>query len=240
MRRGLGRGPRSLDGAGRLFSLIECYQSVAARNISAPLLSRVRAADLCPRGAAPFARAAWHQQATTGCPAAFIRRTARMAARRRRFQFYIERVQSVRRLFLQLRNFATLSFLRLACRSSARSAAPVYHILWVRGFRAHTISGRGFNLFNPLRRHFRATPLYRRALSRRDPGDRNASVQKIEDRLDDLRRDGGNRTNIERIRHYGKKFVSGLGVTQLCQSRFLKSSKETFLRRDQIDFFDFY
>ncbi len=123
MRRGLGRGPRSLDGAGRLFSLIECYQSVAARNISAPLLSRVRAADLCPRGAAPFARAAWHQQATTGCPAAFIRRTARMAARRRRFQFYIERVQSVRRLFLQLRNFATLSFLRLACRSRARSAA---------------------------------------------------------------------------------------------------------------------
>ena len=31
-------------------------------------------------------------------------------------------------------------------------------MLWVRGFRDHTISGRGFNLFKPLRRHFRATP----------------------------------------------------------------------------------
>jgi hypothetical protein len=33
----------------------------------------------------------------------------------------------------------------------------VYQILWVRVFRVHTISGRGFNLFKPLRRHFRAT-----------------------------------------------------------------------------------
>ena len=48
-----------------------------------------------------------------------------------------------------------------------------YHILGVRDFRAHTISGRGFNLFKPLRHHFRAT---RVAVSRRDPGDRNASV----------------------------------------------------------------
>jgi hypothetical protein len=31
-------------------------------------------------------------------------------------------------------------------------------MLWLRGLRAHTISGRGFNLFKPLRRHFRATP----------------------------------------------------------------------------------
>ena len=30
------------------------------------------------------------------------------------------------------------------------SHAPVYHILWVQGFRAHTISGRGFNVFKPL------------------------------------------------------------------------------------------
>jgi hypothetical protein len=45
------------------------------------------------------------------------------------------------------------------------------------------------------------------ALSRRDPGDRNVSVQKIEDRLGGLRRDGGARTDIERIRHSGKKFV---------------------------------
>ena len=41
--------------------------------------------------------------------------------------------------------------------------APVYHILWSRGFRDTTISGRGFNLFKPLRRHFEATPFCRRA-----------------------------------------------------------------------------
>jgi hypothetical protein len=42
--------------------------------------------------------------------------------------------------------------------SAARAAhgQPPYQMLWVRGFRAHTISGRGFNLFKPLRRHFRA------------------------------------------------------------------------------------
>jgi hypothetical protein len=50
---------------------------------------------------------------------------------------------------------------RLHCGSSAevahgrpRDRVPM---LWVRGFRDHTISGRGFNLFKPLRRHFRAT-----------------------------------------------------------------------------------
>ena len=36
------------------------------------------------------------------------------------------------------------------------SCAPVYQILWVRGFRDHTISGPGYNLFKLLRRHFRA------------------------------------------------------------------------------------
>jgi hypothetical protein len=36
----------------------------------------------------------------------------------------------------------------------------------------------------------RRLPFCRRALSRRDPGDRNASVQKIDNRLGDLRRDG--------------------------------------------------
>ena len=66
-------------------------------------------------------------------------------------------------------------------------------------------SGRGFNLFKPLRRHFRAAPFFRQALSRRDPGDRNASVQKTDDRLGDLRREGGTRTNIERRRSFGKK-----------------------------------
>jgi hypothetical protein len=45
--------------------------------------------------------------------------------------------------------------------SAARAAhgQPPYQILWVRGFRGHTISGRGFNLFKPLRRHFPATPV---------------------------------------------------------------------------------
>jgi hypothetical protein len=86
-------------------------------------------------------------------------------------------------------NFVILAARRPQSRTVSR--APVYQILWVRGFRAHTISGRGFNLFKPLRRHFRATPSRRQALSRRDPGDGNASVQKIDDRLGDLRRDGG-------------------------------------------------
>jgi len=36
------------------------------------------------------------------------------------------------------------------------SHAPVYQMLWLRGFGDHTILGRGFNLFKPLRRHFRA------------------------------------------------------------------------------------
>jgi hypothetical protein len=49
------------------------------------------------------------------------------------------------------------------------------------------------------------------SLSRRDPGDRNVSVQKIEDRLGGLRQDGGTRTNIERLRRSGKKFVERLG-----------------------------
>src|SRR5277367_5434409 len=36
------------------------------------------------------------------------------------------------------------------------SHAPVYQMLCLRGFGDHTILGRGFNLFKPLRRHFRA------------------------------------------------------------------------------------
>src|SRR5271163_1997120 len=54
-------------------------------------------------------------------------------------------------------NFATLSFLGRQPEPRTVSRAPAYQILWVRGFRAHTISGRGFNLFKSLRRHFRAT-----------------------------------------------------------------------------------
>src|SRR5271170_6791895 len=80
---------------------------------------------------------------------------------RRRFQFCIERFQGLRRLFLQLSNFVILAVRQPEPRTV--SCPPVYQILWVRGFRAHTIPGRGFNLFKPLRRHFRATPFCRQA-----------------------------------------------------------------------------
>jgi hypothetical protein len=66
-------------------------------------------------------------------------------------------------------NSAALSFLP---ESRTVNRAPVYHILWSRGFRDTTISGLGFNLFKPLRRHFEATPFCRRDPVRRDPGDR--------------------------------------------------------------------
>ena len=52
-------------------------------------------------------------------------------------------------------NFCNLVIL---AESRTVSRAPAYYILWVRGFRDPTISGREFNLFNLLRRHFRATP----------------------------------------------------------------------------------
>ncbi len=92
------------------------------------------------------------------------------------------------------------NFVFLAARqpeSRTVSRAPVYQILWVQGFRAHTISRPGFNLFKSLRRHFRAG---RRRLVRtsslagrvtrgllddvlplRDLGDRNAAVQGLDD-----------------------------------------------------------
>jgi len=140
-----------------------------------------------------------------------------MLERRRRFQFCIERFQSIGRLFLQLPQPGSLSFSRLGCPSLARSGAipdlvgrsfrgqpfpgadsifssrcgaisgrlrfavslsrrdpgdpnasvqksmigsagMVYQMLWIRGFRGHTISRRGFNLFKVLRRPFRTTP----------------------------------------------------------------------------------
>ena len=40
-------------------------------------------------------------------------------------------------------------------------------MLWVRGFRAPTISRRGFNVFKPLRRHLPATPSCRQPLAPR-------------------------------------------------------------------------
>ena len=61
------------------------------------------------------------------------------------------------------------------------SHAPVYQMLGVRDFGGHTIFGRGFNLFKPLRRHFRATPICCQVLSRRGPG------KKFVERLGELR-----------------------------------------------------
>src|SRR5271163_1617646 len=57
-------------------------------------------------------------------------------------------------------NSAALSFLP---ESRTVNRAPVYHILWSRGFRDTTISGRGSNLSKPLRRHFEPTPFCRPA-----------------------------------------------------------------------------
>jgi hypothetical protein len=53
----------------------------------------------------------------------------------------------------------------------ARTVSRVhrYQILWVRRLRGPTISGRGFNLFKPLRRHFRATPFCHQPLRFRRP-----------------------------------------------------------------------
>jgi len=55
-----------------------------------------------------------------------------------------------------------------------------YQILGVQGCGAHTISGREFNLFKPLRHHSRASPLCRQALPRRG---QNAAAQETDDRL---------------------------------------------------------
>jgi hypothetical protein len=93
-------------------------------------------------------------------------------------------------------------------RTVGRAAA--YHILWVRGIGDHTISRRGFNLFKQLRRHFRATPFCSHALSRRDPGDQNASVPKIDDRLGGLLREGGRGASESRKFAAGQS-LSGMG-----------------------------
>ena len=85
----------------------------------------------------------------------------------RRFQFCIWRFQSVRRLFLQLCSFVILA------RSRARSTArPCTISCGLAASELLPFPGADFNLFKPLRRHFRATPFCRRDPSRRDPGDR--------------------------------------------------------------------
>jgi hypothetical protein len=101
--------------------------------------------------------------------------------------------------------------LQLPPESRKASRAPVYQILWVRVFRDHTIPGAN-SIFSSLCGAISGrTPFCRQVLSRRDPDDRNASVQKIDDRLGGLLRDGGAGTNIERPRDFGKKFLERLG-----------------------------
>jgi hypothetical protein len=51
--------------------------------------------------------------------------------------------------------------------SHGQPRAPGRQILWVRGFRAHTIFAPRFNLFRLLRRHLRATPFCRQPLAPR-------------------------------------------------------------------------
>ena len=87
------------------------------------------------------------------------------------------------------------------------SRAPVYYILWVRGFRDPTISGREFNLFNLLRRHFRAAPfLPSGPLAPRFRRPKRL-CSKTNDRPGDLSWVGAMGTNIEQLRNSGKKFV---------------------------------
>jgi hypothetical protein len=112
-----------------------------------------------------------------------------LGERRRRFQFCIERFQSIGRLFLQLSQTGifvilearlpeprTVSRRTRSCGSEASEPIPFPGADSIFSSRCGAISRR--------------LPFRRRALSRRDPGDRNASVQKIDDRLGDLRRDG--------------------------------------------------
>ena len=73
-------------------------------------------------------------------------------------------------------NFATLPFLRLVAHGQPRARVP--HLV-VRGFRAHTISRRGFNPFKPLRRHFPATPYLAVSLSRRAVAPASAVARRI-------------------------------------------------------------
>jgi hypothetical protein len=99
---------------------------------------------------------------------------------RRRFQFCIERLQDFRRLF-PLPKPGPSSFSRLGCPSRAVSrrtrccgseaseAIPFPGADSIFSSCCGAISGR--------------LPFCRRALSRRDPGNRNASVQKIDNRL---------------------------------------------------------
>jgi hypothetical protein len=92
------------------------------------------------------------------------------------------------------------------------SRAPVYHILWVPGFRDHTISRRGFNLFKRLRRHFRHFPATPCCPQRFAPRSRRPRRVGSKDRRSARRPPPGRRfgTNVEQRRSSGKEFVERL------------------------------
>ena len=120
---------------------------------------------------------------------------------RRRFQFCIERFQNLRRLFLQLLQ---------PCHSCGVAHGQP---------RAHLLHLVGSRLPGPY--HFRARIQSFQPVAAPFPGDSvlpsgplaprfrrpKRLCSKTDDRPGDLRRDGAVRTNIERLRNSGKKFV---------------------------------
>ena len=74
-----------------------------------------------------------------------------------------------------------------ACQPESRtvSRAPLYHILWVRRLSSPYHFRARIQSFQAVAAPFPGDSV---SLSRRDPGDRNASAQKIDDRLDGLLR----------------------------------------------------
>jgi hypothetical protein len=107
--------------------------------------------------------------------------------------------QGVGRLFLQLLQLVVLG------ESRTVSRAPVYYIFAASG----TIPFPGADsIFSTCCGAISGRLRFcRQALSRRDSGDRKLLCSKTHDRPGDLRRDGAVRTNIERLRNSGKKFV---------------------------------
>jgi hypothetical protein len=135
-------------------------------------------------------------------------RSLRVADRRRRFQFCMERFQSVGRLFLQQCNFVVLAGRQPESRLVSR--APVYHILWVRGFRALPFPGAD-SIFSSRcgaisgRLHFAVTPS-RAAIPPKRLGSKDRRFGSAI-----FRRESGAGTNVEQTRSSGKKFVERLG-----------------------------
>jgi hypothetical protein len=102
---------------------------------------------------------------------------------RRRFQFCVERFQSIRRLFLSLRNFVILA----ARQPEPHNGQPrgcVPYLVGSRLPRPYRFAAR-IQSFQAIAAPFPGASFFI-SLSRRDPGDRNASVQKLDNRLGGL------------------------------------------------------